>query len=246
MPKTDLCNTWALVTGGGTRVGSAIVDELAEVGCNVIVHYCSNEMGARDAAERVRKAGRLAVVLHADLLDRSAVRRMVSTVHGVVSHGLDLLVHNAACFEQVLSPTLADEAWDRAIALNATAPYLLTVALSGALKQARGSVVAIACAGAIKPMSSYVPYATSKAALAHMVKGLALELAPDVRVNAVAPGLVMLPKGFCDKKKERLLQRIALKRIGEPGDVARAVRFLAENDYITGQMIVVDGGQVLG
>jgi len=163
----------------------------------------------------------------------------------VAGGSLTLLVHSAACFERVEPSGLDSDSWDRAMALNVTAPYLLTLALVEALKKARGSVVAISCVSAIKPWRNYVPYATSKAALWHTVKGLALALAPDVRVNAVAPGVVMLPNDADPGTEQQLVRRIPLRRIGEPGDVARAVRFLAENDYVTGQMIAVDGGRIL-
>jgi pteridine reductase len=245
MSKVDLDDSWALVTGGGTRVGAVVVDELAKAGCNVVVHCSTNEQGAMEVARAVRKTGKQSVVVQADLIDREAIQTLVSTAEDAASGDLGVLVHCAANFERVEHDNLTADSWDKAIALNTTAPYLLTVGLRAALKRSRGSVVAVACTSAIKPWRDYVPYATSKAALVHLVKGLGMALAPDVRVNAVAPGAVMLPESCCESERQRMISRIPLQRIGEPGDVARAVRFLAENDFITGQMLVVDGGYVL-
>lgn len=245
MPKVDLQDTWALVTGGGTRVGAVISEELARAGCHLIVHYGTNERGAQKVADRARAQGREAVVVQADLAERDAIHRLADRAKGASGGRLAVLVHNAANFERVEPDDLTEGHWDRAMALNATAPYVLTLALADSLRSAHGTVIAIACTSALKPWRNFVPYATSKAALLHTVKGLALALAPQARVNAVAPGAAMLPEDYDATKQARLLHRIALRRFGEPGDVARAVRFLAENDYITGHMIVVDGGLAL-
>jgi pteridine reductase len=128
------------------------------------------------------------------------------------------------------------------MALNVTAPYLLTLALAPALRAARGSVVALTCVSADRPWKNYLPYSVSKAALASLVKGLALALAPEVRVNAVAPGTVLPPAEYAEAQLDRLRARVPLGRLGEAADVARAVVFLAGNDYVTGQTITVDGG----
>lgn len=238
----NLRGGWALVTGGGTRVGASICRELAAAGCSVVVHYATNREGAEVVAAHVRSTGCEAAVLQADLMDRDAIHALASQAVEVTAGRLAVLVNNAANFERILPKDLTDAAWDRALALNATAPYVLTLALRDALQAARGSMIAIACVSALKPWRNFVPYATSKAALLHTVRGLALGLAPEVRVNAVAPGAAMIPEDYDEAKQARLLGRIALGRFGEPGDVARAVRFLAENDYITGHMIAVDGG----
>ncbi|KYF81797.1 dehydrogenase, partial [Sorangium cellulosum] len=155
---------------------------------------------------------------------------------------LDLLVHNAANFERVPPAELSADAWDRALALNATAPYLLTLELASALRESRGSVVAIVCVSAERPWKNYIPYSVSKAALAHLVRGLAVGLSPDVRVNGIAPGTVLPPSSYDEATLARLRERIPLRRLGEAEDIARAVVFLAENDFITGQILAIDGG----
>lgn len=232
----------ALVTGGGTRVGAAIVRALAGAGCDVLVHYARSAAGARAVAEDVARLGRRATLFQADLTDRARLDRLAA--EALASAGrLDVLVHNAANFERVEPEALTAEAWDRAFALNVTAPYLLTTALAPALRAARGSVVAITCLSAERPWKNYLPYSASKAALANLVKGLAKGLAPDVRVNAVAPGTVMAPADYDEETLARIRAGVPLGRLGAAEDVARAVVFLVSNDYITGQTIAVDGGR---
>jgi len=227
-------------------VGAVICRELVDAGCHVLVHYGTNEPGAAEVVEHARSRGQEAEALRADLQDRGAIQTLAARVEERTGGRLGLLVHNAANFERVVPAQMDTGHWDRALALNATAPYLLTLALAGALRAQGGSVVAIACVSAIRPWKNFIPYATSKAALLHTVRGMAVGLAPDVRVNAVAPGAAMIPEDYDEAKQNRLLRRIPLRRFGQPEDVARAVRFLAENDYITGHLMTVDGGLSLG
>ncbi|AUX48594.1 3-ketoacyl-ACP reductase [Sorangium cellulosum] len=243
MPHIPLSGRVALVTGAGTRVGAAIARSLAAAGADLVVHYATSAAGADAVVDEARALGRRATALQADLHDREALAGLARAALDWSSGRLDLLVHNAANFDRVPPAELSAEAWDRAMALNATAPYLLTLELAPALRACRGSVVAIACVSAERPWKNYLPYSVSKAALAHLVRGLAVALAPDVRVNGVAPGTVLPPLSSSDEATlARLRERIPLRRIGEAGDVARAVVFLAENDFITGQVLAVDGG----
>ena len=241
MTAIELKGKVALVTGGGTRVGAAIVRALAGAGCDVRIHYARSALGARAVAEDVVRLGGRPSLHQADLTDRVQVARLAADV--LAEGGLDVLVHNAANFDRIAPDDLDAAVWDRAFALNVTAPYLLTNALTPALRASKGSVVAITCLSADRPWKNYLPYSASKAALANLVKGLALGLAPDVRVNAVAPGTVMAPDDYPEDKLSRIRERIPLHRLGEAEDVARAVVFLAANDYVTGQTLVVDGGR---
>jgi pteridine reductase len=242
MSHVPLTGRTALVTGGGTRVGAAIARALVAAGADLAVHYASSEGGARALVDEARRLGRRATALQADLYDRDGLAALARATLDWSSGRLDLLVHNAANFDRVEPAALSSEAWDRAMALNATAPYLLTIALAPALRASRGSVVAITCTSARRPWKSYVPYSVSKAALAHLVRSLALALAPEVRVNGVAPGTVLPPSSYDEAQIARICGRIPLQRVGEAGDVARAVVFLAENDFVTGQILAVDGG----
>lgn len=244
MSSIDLTGRLALVTGGGTRVGAAIVRALAAAGCDVAIHHERSAAGARAVADEVERHGRRAWLLRADLTAREQIDGLAAAAAALTGK-LDVLVHNAANFDRVPPDALDAEAWDRALALNATAPYLLTLALAPALRAARGSVVAITCLSADRPWVSFIPYSASKAALASLVKGLALGLAPEIRVNAVAPGTVLPPADYDEEKLARIRDRIPLGRVGEADDVARAVVFLARNDYLTGQTITVDGGRSL-
>src|SRR4051812_28329715 len=147
MAAIELTGKIALVTGGGTRVGAAIVRALAGAGCDVLVHYARSAAGAKAVAEDVARLGRKATLLQADLTGRARLERLAQKA--LASAGrVDVLVHNAANFDRIAPDALTAEAWDRAFALNVTAPYLLTAALTPALKKARGSVVAITCLSA--------------------------------------------------------------------------------------------------
>ncbi|EYF04973.1 SDR family oxidoreductase [Chondromyces apiculatus] len=235
----------ALVTGGGIRVGAAIARTLAAAGTDLIVHYGHSDAAARAVVDEATRLGRRATAIQADLRDRAAIQRLADEALAWSSGRLDLLVHNAANYEQVAPEALGPQAWENAMSLNAEAPYLLTLALRSALRDARGSVVAIVCLSAERPWREYVPYSVSKAALAHVVRGLGLALAPEVRVNGIAPGAVLLPEGLSAEQQQQALSRVPLGRLGSPEDVARAVVFLAENDFITGQILAVDGGESL-
>lgn len=235
----------ALVTGGGIRLGRVITETLARAGFDVLIHYASSEAGALEARDAARALSVRADIVKADLNDRGAIDSLVASARAFGAGKLDLLVHNAANFERTPPDTLDAGAWDRAMSLNATAPYLLSIGLSDALRAARGSVVAIGCLSAERPFKNFVPYSASKAALVSVMQGLALALAPDVRVNVVSPGTVLPPADYEEALVERLRSKIPLLRIGRPEDVARAVLFFAENDFVTGQVLSVDGGRSL-
>ncbi len=194
MSRTELKGSWVLVTGGGTRVGAAICHELAHAGCNLLVHHRSNRKGAAEVANDARGLGVEAETVQADLFDRDAIRAMAEWSAKRAGSRLQVLVNNAANFERVVPEELSEGHWDRALALNTTAPYVLTLSLVDALRASRGSMIAIACVSAVKPWKNFIPYGTSKAALVHMVRGLSVGLAPEIRVNAVAPGPAMIPE----------------------------------------------------
>src|SRR5688572_3756512 len=191
MPHVPLTGRVALVTGAGTRIGAATARALAAAGADLAVHYATSGAGADAVVGEARSLGRRAVALQADLHDRDALAALARAVLDWSSGRLDLLVHNAANFDRVPPDELSADAWDRA-----TAPYLLTLELASALRACRGSVVAIVCVSAERPWRNYIPYSVSKAALAHLVRGLAVGLAPDVRVNGIAPGTVLPPSSY--------------------------------------------------
>jgi pteridine reductase len=192
----------------------------------------------------IAAAGGKSELLPADLQDRQAARRMIKDGIERLS-GLDLLVLSAASFERIPFSDLDDDAWDRSLSLNSAVQFAMAHQATAALKQSRGSIVFITCSSTLTPMRNYLPYVVSKAATKQLMRTLALELAPEVRVNAVAPGTVLPPSDYADEDRAKLAARIPLARLGEPSDVARAVRFLAESPFITGHELVVDGGRTV-
>jgi len=223
----------ALVTGAGVRVGAAIARHLTAHGYVVAAHYHAH----RPRGFEVALQADLAAPDGPDALARAFSARFAR---------LDLLVNGAAGFDQrPLSATDA-AAWDAQLDLNARAPLLLTRALLHLLRRARGSVVNVVdVGGGLVPWRGFAAYCASKAALARLTECLALELAPAVRINGVAPGTVLWPERYPAARRRELAARIPLGRAGTAADVAEAVRFLAEAPYITGAILPVDGGRHL-
>lgn len=239
----DLAGKCALVTGGGKRVGAAIAIELGRAGMRVAVHYNGSREGALETCAAIEKEGGTATPFAADLYDRAATRALVDEVTAHFG-ALDLLVSSAANFDRLRVDDVDDAAWDRALALNLTAPFTLAHAAKDALRKSHGSIVLITCTSATKPYKNYLPYVASKGALQKLMRVLALELAPDVRVNAIAPGTVLPPPGLDAHELDALAARVPLKRIGSADDVARAVVFAARSSSLTGAELWVDGGRL--
>jgi pteridine reductase len=232
----------ALVTGAGRRVGAEIAVELGRAGMQVAVHYASSAVGAEQTCARIRAAGGVAHALAADLRVRAAARELIDRTLAVLG-GLDLLVLSAANYERVPLPSIDDRHWDEMLALNLTAPFVLAQHAAPALRAARGSIVFVTCIGRLAPYRDFLAYETSKAALYHLMRLLALELAPEVRVNAVAPGTVLPPSDWDEQRVAALAETIPLGRVGGAHDVADAVVHLACSEWTTGSEIVVDGGR---
>lgn len=232
----------ALVTGAGQRVGQAIALALGAQGMHVAVHYRNSQAGAEATAAKIRESGGHALTLAADLTDREQARHLVDRSVAMLG-GLDLVVPSAASFERVAQADVDDAAWDRSLNLNLASPFALVQRAVPALRAARGSVVFITCSSASVPMRDYLPYVVSKGALKHLMKTLALELAPTIRVNAVAPGPVIAPTNWDEAAVQRLSRAMLLGRFGSPQDIAQAVVFLASSPYVTGHELAVDGGR---
>jgi pteridine reductase len=220
----------ALVTGAGTRVGRAIALELGQQGMRVAVHYHHNRTGAEEVCHSLRAGGGDSHPIAGDLSDPDRARAVVDAA---IAHfgQLDLLVSSAANFERIPFDDLDDAAWDRALGLNARASYVLARRAAPALRESGGSMVFVTCSSTVTPMKNHLPYVVSKAALLQLARTLALELAPDVRVNAVAPGTVLPPEDMGTELGERLRRKIPLQRFGDVQEVARAVAFLARGPY---------------
>jgi pteridine reductase len=232
------------VTGAGTRVGATIARALGAQGMRVAVHYHRSAAGAEAACAAIEAAGGRAAPFGADLSDRGAARDLVARAVAWLG-GLDLLVPSAASFERVLFDEVDDAAWDRTMRLNLDAPFVIAHAARTPLREARGAIVFVTCTSASTPYRHYLPYVVAKGALQKLVRALALELAPDVRVNAVAPGTVLPPPGMDERQIARLARRVPLARVGSAQDVADAVVYLASSPFVTGQEIAVDGGRTV-
>jgi NAD(P)-dependent dehydrogenase (short-subunit alcohol dehydrogenase family) len=240
----ELRNTWALVTGAAKRVGRTIALELADRGANVVVHYHSSRHDADETAAAIRARGVQAHTLQADLSDAAAVRTLA---HAAEAHtgGIGLLVNSASNYLRTPFDAIEDREWALSLDVNLRAPFLLASALGRAMRaRGDGCIVNIVDWAAERPYRDYLPYCVSKAGLVALTKALARELAPTVRVNAVAPGPVLMPDDFTPDDVEAVRRATPLRRIGTPEDVARAIRFLAEEaSFSTGAIVHVDGGR---
>jgi len=235
-----------LVTGAAKRVGCAIASELHRAGANVMIHYRTAQADAAAlAAEFNAQRPHSAFCQHADLADIDALSALVDSTIAYFGR-LDALVNNASSFFATPLGKISLADWDDLLGSNLKAPLFLTQAAAPHLKAAQGAVVNITDIHAERPLAGYPLYCAAKAGLLGLTRALAIELAPDVRVNAVAPGPVQWPDGgdFDQPTRERIVAHTLLKRAGSPQDIARAVRFLLNDaTYVTGQVINVDGGR---
>lgn len=231
----------ALVTGGGVRIGRALCLGLADAGFHVVVHYHSSEAAARETADGVRAAGRRAVLAPGDVAIAAEVEEVAATVRREFGR-LDLLVNNASIFRAVPLARVDEPEWDRVMAVNLKGPFLMVRALAGLLAECRGNVVNLVDLSAFQPWVQYPHHSVSKAALLQLTRVQARSLAPHIRVNAVAPGAVLPPESDGEEEREKARRRAALGTLGSPDDVVRTVLFLDRSPYITGEVVVVDGG----
>ncbi|MCW8131416.1 MAG: SDR family oxidoreductase [Planctomycetota bacterium] len=241
----------ALITGAGVRLGRAIAVELAAHGCHILLHANRSAKEAEALARGFVAAGREAAVLRADLSKTAQVEKLAREAWARFGR-VDFLINNAANFHASALKGLDASALDEAYAVNLRAPFILASELGRLMKAGEGagrvkggSIVNMACLSAARPWKDYIPYSISKAGVVAMTAGLAKILAPEVRVNAVAPGTVLPPEGMDTKRREELRARIPLQRLGRPDDVVRAVRYLLDAPFVTGQVMSVDGGRSL-
>ena len=238
-----------LITGAAKRVGRSIAHELHASGANVIIHY----RAAQDAAETLatelnEQRDRSAITLQADLLDLRALDQLITSALSTFGR-LDALINNASSFFPTPIGKIDEKAWDDLVGSNFKAPLFLSQAAAPALRATRGCIINIVDIHGERPLASYPLYSAAKAALIGLTRALAIELAPEVRVNGVAPGPILWPDAetegqFDAEARERIINHTLLKHEGSPLDIARTVRFLVTDaSYITGQIINVDGGR---
>lgn len=231
----------ALVTGAGRRVGRAIAVALGARGMHVAVHYHGAEEGAQETAREIESAGGAAVVVRADLRETGAPIRLVAEAAGHLG-SLDVLVNSAAVMVRTPLEDVTEDAWDDIFALNLRAPFFCAQAAAARMRDG-GIIINIADLAAFEAWTGYIPHGASKAGVVHITRALAKRLAPGIRVNAIAPGAVLLPDDWTAADAERLIRTTPLGRLGSPADVTQAVLYLIDADYVTGHTIIVDGGR---
>jgi NAD(P)-dependent dehydrogenase (short-subunit alcohol dehydrogenase family) len=242
-----LTGSIALVTGAAHRVGKAIAVELAREGGHIALHYGTSGDAARNTAAEIAKLGVEAFPIQADLSKPASIEALLASVSDHFGR-LDVLVNSAASFEKRAFDDITAEDWDRVLAINLRAPFLVTQMATRLMNQAKrdaaGLVVNIADLSGVQAWVGYAHHGVSKAGLIHLTKIAARELAPGIRVNAIVPGAILPPPGVdADSPEWRNAARhVPLQHAGSPQDVGRSVVFLAQNDFITGAILPVDGG----
>jgi len=236
----------ALVTGAADRLGAQIARTLHENGANLIIHYRHSAAGAEAlAAELNARRQDSAVAMRADLASSTELEQLAAAACAAFS-GLDILVNNASSYYPTPFGEIDEQAWNDLIASNYKAPLFLSQACYASLRAAGGCIVNLVDIYASRPLHRHSVYCSAKAANRMLVEALALELAPEVRVNGIAPGAILWPDPEPDaERRRRILDQIPLQRLGGAQSIADTVLFLARNDYITGEIIRVDGGSAL-
>jgi NAD(P)-dependent dehydrogenase (short-subunit alcohol dehydrogenase family) len=242
----ELRGRWALVTGAAKRVGRAIARELARHGANVVVHYHTSAAEAASAVQELEALGVQAFALRAELARTEDVTQLARDVE-LRTGGVAVLVNNASNYFRVPFDELTEPVWDLSLDVNLKAPFLLSWHLGRAMKaRGEGRIINLADWAAERPYNDYLPYCVSKAGIICLTKALAKALAPEVQVNAVSPGPVLPPDDVGAAERQGIVRATPLKRFGTPDDVARCVRFLAEEaDFSTGAVFLVDGGRLI-
>lgn len=241
----EIKNKVALITGAAVRVGKATALALAEKGANIAFTYLNDNEPWQDTAAEIAAKGVQVAAFPLDVQQPEQPRTCVEQV--IEKFGrIDILVNNASVWLKAPFLDITPEQWHTALTVNLTGPFLCSQAVAPyMLKQKSGLIINITDLSAFQTWSGYAHHSASKAGLVALTKVMAAELAPHVRVNAIAPGTVLLPDDASDEKKEWAIENSLLKRVGSPDDVARTVIFLTEMDFATGAIYFMDGGRAL-
>jgi pteridine reductase len=241
--KESLKGRVALVTGAAKRIGRAVALRLANDGADVVIHYYGSKVEAESAVEEIEKLGRKSTALQADLCSLADIKRLFQQTADRFGR-LDILVNSAANFLPAPLADTTEKMWDTALDTNLKAPFFCAQAAAPLLKQSRGVIINFADIGGILSWPGYIPHCASKAGVIMLTKCLAKALAPEVRVNAVAPGTITM-SGDPSEWEADFIRRAPLHRTGTTEDVADAVSFLIHSEFITGHILVLDGGRTL-
>ena len=235
----------ALVTGAGRRLGRAMAAALADKGMTLAIHHHASSAGAHSLKDEIVAVGGRAVCFEADLTDAHAARALPARVVAELGQ-LDVLVNSAAVMHRLNLEETTPAQWDAILNLNLRAVFFCTQGAAPALRAARGKVVNMADLAGLEPWPGFAAHSVSKAGVVMLTKVLALSLAPDVTVNAIAPGAVLVPDEYDEEERDRLARATPLRRLGSPSDVVSALLYLLEGgDFVTGEVLVVDGGRLI-
>lgn len=241
----EIAGAVVLITGAAQRVGRAVALDLAAHGAHIAFSYYLESEPWRDTAEAIERLGVYSFAMQADVTQAEAVHALAQAALQRFGR-VDVLINNASIWLKKPALEISEAEWDAEMNLNAKAPFMMAQAVAPhMIAQGRGLIVNITDLSAFQTWPGYAHHAASKAALVALTRVLALEWAPQVRVNAIAPGTVLLPDDADDSKRRWATEKSALKRIGSPEDVARTVRYLIEEDFATGAVYFVDGGRSL-
>jgi pteridine reductase len=242
----DITNKTVLITGGAIRLGRAISLELSRAGAHIFCQYFSSDEKARSLKEEIESGGGKIELFKIDLTEEGAITK--TTQAAIKAFGqIDILINNSALFYPTPMGEITEKDWNAFHELNLKAAFFLSQEVGMLMKkQGEGRIVSIGDIAYESPWPNFLPYTLTKAGINTMTKGLAKALAPQVLVNCVNPGPVLLPKDFSEKQIAKALERTLLKREGTAEDISKTVRFLIESDYITGASIPVDGGRHIG
>ncbi|MBX3009913.1 MAG: SDR family oxidoreductase [Caldilineaceae bacterium] len=239
----------ALITGGAHRVGKDITLMLAQAGANVIVNYNSSADEALATVAEAEALGVAAMAVQCDVADRAAVERMVTAITERF-RGVDIIVNSASYFGKTpfpsSDPTIYDR-WEKVTRILIDGPfYICNMLVPTMLARGEGAIVNIIDLSVWHPWADFTAHAVGKSGLMALTRQLAFELSPTIRVNAVAPGMVLAPPNYNERRQTASAQRNLLRRWGSPADVTKAVKYLLEADFVTGEIVTVDGGERLG
>jgi pteridine reductase len=239
----ELQHRVALVTGAGRRLGRSMAAALAGRGMTVAIHHHASSQGAYNLRQEILDSGGRAACFDADLTDAAAARSLPERVVQELGR-LDVLVNSAAVMHRLSLEQTTPEQWDGILNLNLRAVFFCTQGAAPALRASRGKVINLADLAGLEPWSGFAAHSVSKAGVVMLTKVLALSLAPNVTVNAIAPGAVLVPDEYDAEERERLARATPLRRLGDPADVIAALLYLLEGgDFVTGEVLVVDGGR---
>ena len=234
----------ALVTGAGKRIGRVIALTLARAGASVVVNYHTSRAGAAATAREIVAMGVKSLAVRADISRPKQVRAMFRTVEKRFGR-LDILVNNSGVFFRAPWDKLTEDDWKRVLAVNLTGPFFCAQAAARLMmRQQRGKIINISSLGGLQAWPGYMHYCASKSALISLTRSLAKALGPHIQVNSVAPGTILFPDEKLDESMRQIIRETPLKKTGRPEDIAETVLFLAtKGDFITGQVLAVDGGK---